>query len=347
MRYNTSEIYLRLKTIQTMWRKSFISLAAASITVLIPIPSLALEPDAVKNLASKFVVKIEGSDGGTGFIVRKNGSRYTVLTARHVVESSTNYSAITVDGKKHYIENALTRKFPTVDLAEIQFISNNEYGVAELNNTVVNPSSLQKVYSYGFNSTSEAFPVREWQFLPGSITGSLSKSSKGYSLVYSLPSVPGFSGAPVLDEAGKVIGVYGFGESGTTVTLGIPITTYYAYSNFSSVYFRNNSTGLLKCDSLTSTEKGNEYRPFMQVKGNQTEEFNIFGGTYQFRCYHVIPGVNYYTYFEFSTSGIYDFLSLDVPCDDCILSKKNLTRLATIVVFPNGKFGYTIVPRKK
>jgi S1-C subfamily serine protease len=96
-----------------MKRMSFIPLFSILVAVLISTPSLSLEPEAIMNIASKFVVKIDGGGSGTGFIINKSNNRYTVLTAKHVVdESSANYSATTIDGKKHYIDPRFIRRFP-------------------------------------------------------------------------------------------------------------------------------------------------------------------------------------------------------------------------------------------
>ena len=48
----------------------------------------AIAQDAVARIAKAITVRIEGSTQGSGVIVKKEGNRYTVLTAWHVVSGN-------------------------------------------------------------------------------------------------------------------------------------------------------------------------------------------------------------------------------------------------------------------
>jgi S1-C subfamily serine protease len=191
--------------------------------------AVALEPEEIAAQAAKFVVKIDGSSGGTGFIVEKNDDLYIVLTNEHVVRQSVNYTITTADNRNHQVNLSQIRKFSGVDLAEVEFTSSNNYAVAELSNNSTNLSGA-KIYAYGFNGISEGLPQRTSQFISGTIAGNLPSGRYGYDLTCNLTVIPGLSGSPLLDKNGKVVGVYGNADrqkGSFTVTLGIPISSYH------------------------------------------------------------------------------------------------------------------------
>jgi serine protease Do len=333
-----------------MWGLSRISLMAAFIIVLIPAPSLGdLLDDPIKTKASGFVVKIDGAVPGTGFIISKVGNKYTVLTAKHVVEKPSSYLVTAVDGQSYRIESSLTRKIPGIDLAEIEFTSSKNYDVAILDNSQIVPFSGKKVYTYGFGTASKFLPARTAHFLPGTVTGNSPKSRQGYSLTHTLLSIPGLSGSPILDENAKVIGVYGAADTDNnngeiTVTLGIPITTYQKSRQSKVISFRNNSGKDLICGYLA----GRKYIDISAISKKNSLEITLGSGIYKFRCYTLVEkGTTLLTYFDVENHGIYDFFSLDVPCDVCPLSQKNFLRSATVIVYPDGKPYYTIFDREK
>ena len=51
-------------------------------------PAMAKDALAVAKVAKAITVRIEGSTQGSGVIVKKEGNRYTVLTAWHVVSGN-------------------------------------------------------------------------------------------------------------------------------------------------------------------------------------------------------------------------------------------------------------------
>jgi uncharacterized repeat protein (TIGR01451 family) len=212
------------------WDRFLPAVVFCTVIFVLPIaPAIALDPPEIAVRAEKFVVRIDGGGGGTGFIIRKSGNRYTVLTNEHVVSSARKYTVITVDKQQYQVNISQIHKFSGVDLAEIEFTSDSNYSVAELSNNLNNLSSGKKVYTYGFNAISEGLTERTSQFLQGTIAGNLPRGSNGYTLTFNLPVIPGLSGSPLMDENGKIIGIYGLADrqgGSFTVTLGIPISTY-------------------------------------------------------------------------------------------------------------------------
>jgi FKBP-type peptidyl-prolyl cis-trans isomerase/Trypsin-like peptidase domain len=210
------------------YRLFIIALTTSFILVLnITITSVnALEPQSIQKQSSKFIVRIGRDFGGTGFFVRKNNYRYTILTNRHVVENPSNHIIFTPDGKNYPFSTNNIRLLPGLDLAEVEINSDVNYPIAKLSNDVTHaPGSI--VYVYGWNAVGLAARSRALMWIDGKVTGQLNTngSFEGYSLAYTLPSIKGLSGSAVLNERGEVIGVYGSGE-GNSFGLGIPIATY-------------------------------------------------------------------------------------------------------------------------
>ena len=48
---------------------------------IVAVPAIALEPAAIQTKAAKFIVKIGGDRGGTGFFVHKSNNRYRGLSS--------------------------------------------------------------------------------------------------------------------------------------------------------------------------------------------------------------------------------------------------------------------------
>jgi protein-disulfide isomerase len=208
--------------------------SAIVITILtLPIQTsivLALSPPEISRIAKKSVVRIDGGNAGTGFIVKKNGNTYRILTNAHVLKRSGNYQVITPDSSSYTLVN---KRFSpnNIDLAEAEFTSDRDYPVAELGSSEgLEPGSY--IYSYGWNGVSEAIESRTPQLLTGTISSiKLGQAYNGYNLIYTLSRVPGMSGSPIYNDLGKVIGIYGLQDDSSTLTLGISIDTYKRLTN--------------------------------------------------------------------------------------------------------------------
>jgi Trypsin-like peptidase domain/AMIN domain len=201
---------------------------------------LALTPPEIQAQMAQFVVKIDGvgeGNNGSGFIVKKNGNRYTVLTNEHVVRNSTRQTITTPDGKNYSFSAENIRTLPGIDLAEITFVSEEIYNIAKLSTSSMGLGD--PVYVYGWNAVRKPiYPVRQARFSTGNINQNLpiDNSYRGYTLVFSLPAVRGLSGSPLLNESGEVIGIYGLTDLGNnSSTLGISIATYQRYAGTARV----------------------------------------------------------------------------------------------------------------
>jgi WD40 repeat protein len=210
---------------------------ASNVAIVQVVDAKSLTSKEVYDSANQFVVKIDGDDGGSGFIVRKSGNRYTVLTNDHVTKTSDQHNITTHDGKTYTSEGVRSFKSANgLDLAEIEFESDERYQVAQLASRP-NYSVGTKVYTVGWNATNPTNPnnfiPRRRNLLEGTISGSQPQNASGYTLTMNLIAVPGMSGSPLLDDNGNVIGIYGQANSKeqggnrfATSTLGIQISNY-------------------------------------------------------------------------------------------------------------------------
>ncbi|PZD73729.1 Serine protease Do-like HtrA [Acaryochloris thomasi RCC1774] len=167
----------------------------------------ALSSRAISQIAKGTTVRIISQTAGSGVLIKQEGNTYTVLTAAHVVASADDYEVITPDGSR--AQPTTIKKLPEVDLALVQFTSNQTHSVVELGDSgQVSEGSLS--YVSGFPLRTEAISETIYNFTEGKITANAGRALQdGYALVYSNNTLPGMSGGPVLNEQGKLIGIHG------------------------------------------------------------------------------------------------------------------------------------------
>ncbi|BCL34720.1 tetratricopeptide repeat-containing serine protease family protein [Nostoc sp. MS1] len=209
------------------------AIIGATIVIVQTQVAVALLASEVNNIAKQITVLIQSKKPkyGSGVIIKKDGNTYTVLTAAHVVEVKDNYEIVTADGKTYAVNYSSVKQLPGVDLAVVEFSSNQNYNVAKIGNS---DSSSEGTTAYVAGYPAPTFAINQsiYTFSNGTITANASKPLRdGYALVYSNNTSEGMSGGAVLNEKGELIGVHGRADldtkqSKTGFNLGIPINTF-------------------------------------------------------------------------------------------------------------------------
>ncbi|MBW4599473.1 MAG: serine protease [Calothrix sp. FI2-JRJ7] len=177
----------------------------------------------VAEIARQVTVRVLAASGsGSGVIVARKGKTYTVLTCQHVldVDKGSKYSILSADGKTYQARLKSMSNPKKVDLALIEFDSQNDYKVVTLGNSnlLTNDSP---VFAAGFPnyhtvSKDEIEDTREWgtkafTFTDGKVSMVLKDKSlpDGYSFGYTNDVKVGMSGGPVLNVKGELVGING------------------------------------------------------------------------------------------------------------------------------------------
>jgi hypothetical protein len=181
-----------------------------------PIPAQAQSAEAVAKVAQAITVRIEGATQGSGVLVKRDGNRYTVLTAWHVVSAQRpgeELDIYTPDGQRHPVEQGSIRRLGEVDMAVLSFAGSNTYTLSSIGDVKsVLPGS--PIFVAGFPLPTQAVNERILRFLRGDVVANTSVLiSGGYQLLYSNPTLPGMSGGAVLNARGQLVGIHGQGET--------------------------------------------------------------------------------------------------------------------------------------
>jgi hypothetical protein len=176
----------------------------------------AQNAEAVARVAQSITVRIEGATQGSGVLVKREGNRYTVLTAWHVVSGQRpgeELDIYTPDGQRHQLEQGSIKRLGDVDMAVLEFSSASLYILARVGD-VKSVAAGSPIYVAGFPLPSPAVPARLMRFLKGDVIANASMPiPNGYQLLYSNPTLPGMSGGAALNVQGQLVGIHGQGET--------------------------------------------------------------------------------------------------------------------------------------
>ncbi|MEG4532635.1 tetratricopeptide repeat-containing serine protease family protein [Microcoleus sp. D2_18a_D3] len=194
------------------------TVTVAGIVVFAQAPVFAKTPQQIAQLAESVTVQIKGktSGDGTGFIIAKQGTTYTVLTANHVVADRDTYT-IRTNTKKDYpvTRSVLLQKGQNApDLAVVTFKSAESYPVVTLGDSEQATVGTE-IFVFGYPAlpaSRKDQPDRNFEFSPGYVTSRLPTHSDGYTLRYNAVTKGGMSGGPVFDGEGRVVGIHGEGD---------------------------------------------------------------------------------------------------------------------------------------
>lgn len=195
--------------------------AVSSTLLITQAPVRAQSAKAVAQAAKTITVRIEGATQGSGVLVKRDGSTYTVLTAWHVVSGlrpGEELDIYTPDGQKHPVEQGSIKRLGQVDMAVLSFSSDDSYEPARVGN--MNSVSMgAPIYVAGFPLATSAVNQRILRFLKGDVIAKASVAiTNGYQLLYSNPTLPGMSGGAVMNTQGQLVGIHGQGEVDITMS---------------------------------------------------------------------------------------------------------------------------------
>jgi tetratricopeptide (TPR) repeat protein len=186
--------------------------------------TIALTPTELNQLARSSTVRIDrGESWGSGVIIKHEGSAYTVLTANHVVLKPDTYTILTVDGQHHPLQYSTVKKLPGVDLAILQFTSNQRYRVVPLGDSTRIRTGAN-CYVAGFPKTSAQMAVAQavYQLTSGQVEANATHPlADGYGMYYTNDTRAGMSGGPVFNDKGELIAIHGRSLSQFISTRGI------------------------------------------------------------------------------------------------------------------------------
>jgi len=220
------------------------ALSTASLLVS-EAPAQAQSAEAVGKVAQAITVRIEGATQGSGVLVKRDGNRYTVLTAWHVVSGQRpgeELEVVTPDGQRHQLEQGSIKRLGQVDMAVLTFSSSTAYEVARVGD-VKSVSMGSPIFVAGFPLPSSSVSTRLLRLIKGDVIANASVAiPDGYQLLYDNQTLPGVSGGAVLNAKGELVGIHGKAEradqvsesSGKAVATGtnqgVPISYYKQYA---------------------------------------------------------------------------------------------------------------------
>ncbi|MEG4633876.1 tetratricopeptide repeat-containing serine protease family protein [Microcoleus sp. AR_TQ3_B6] len=195
------------------------TVTVAGIVVFAAAPVFAKTPQEIAKLAESVTVQINSTNhgGGTGFIIAKQGTTYTILTANHVVANSqATYTIRSHTGKDYAVTHfaRLQKSQNEPDLAVLTFNSTESYPVVTLGDSAQATVGTEIfVFGYPGNLAENKLGTkRNFEFSPGYITSRLPNHPRGYTLRYNAITKGGMSGGPVFDAEGRVVGIHGEGD---------------------------------------------------------------------------------------------------------------------------------------
>ena len=224
---------------------------ATTAVVLHQGAAIAQDAAAVARIAKAITVRIEGSTQGSGVIVKKEGNRYTVLTAWHVLSGNRPGEEVgiyTPDGKQNQLVQGSIQRLGQVDMAVLTFSSPGAYGVASIGD-VKKVKHDQPIYVAGFPlSNSQNLRYESGVVVANAEVG----IDQGYQLLYDNKTDSGMSGGVLLNADGQLVGLHGRGEKDeqsskgelvmkTGVNQGVPITYYNLFASGSPVVIAKTS----------------------------------------------------------------------------------------------------------
>lgn len=170
----------------------------------------SLDVAQLYQIARSISVKVyTGSTNGSGLIIHRQESVYTLVTNHHVLTPGAPYRVETADGRVYPAQVVKNAAFGDNDLALLQFSSTQDYPVAALG-TGASLAVGDRVYVGGFPNGIDPSQAGGFVFREGTVTLLPDRPlEKGYQLGFTNPIDKGMSGGPLLNARGEVVGING------------------------------------------------------------------------------------------------------------------------------------------
>ncbi|MEM8503510.1 MAG: serine protease [Cyanobacteria bacterium P01_D01_bin.1] len=171
-----------------------------------------LNESTIRQIANEVTVEVisEGRKYGSGVIIALYESRYTVMTNEHVVFAGESIKIVTHDGEIHNVNKLDIDNPEGLDLAILQFTSDNRYFVADYKASLNNLAAGDTVYAAGYPAEADSSGSPKFTFISGQIE-MLSDAfiEGGYQIGANLELDRGMSGGPLFNTRGEVVGING------------------------------------------------------------------------------------------------------------------------------------------
>jgi|GEM_PF-370568 len=166
--------------------------------------SVSISSEQLQQLIKAVTVKVfANQNSGSGTLISKDGSTYTVITNAHITESGQPYRIQTVDGKTYLAKILTIVNFGRRDVTLLQFESKETYTIPP--KITANWQLGEKIFTAGFPYDTEQLRITtgEISFLPEK------NLEGGYKIGYSNEIQQGMSGGPIFNNKGELIGING------------------------------------------------------------------------------------------------------------------------------------------
>lgn len=173
-------------------------------------PCLPSEIDSIYPEIKSITVRVmNGQTWGSGFLVEKQESSYTIVTNDHVIRfgNPNRYQVVMPDSAVYDAQPVRSHRFSGYDLALLKIESERQYSTASFS---VFPQVNEAVFAAGFPLEPSPNCKGGFRVTRGEVMMLSERSfNGGYQLGYTNQILNGMSGGPVVNDRGEVVAING------------------------------------------------------------------------------------------------------------------------------------------